>query len=1706
MKKGITRATSVLLVILMTLTMFAALPLGASAAEAKQSQTDVIKGATAKSIANCTITLSTTTYYYNGVARTPSVTVKDGSKTLTKGTDFTVAYRNNKNAGTATAVITGTGNYTNSVNKSFTINARSLSATTITISPTSYTYDGTAKKPTVTVKDGEKTLVKGADYNVAYKNNVNAGTATAAVTGIGNYTGTVNKSFTIKSTQTKSITSCTVTLSNTTYYYNGTNRKPTVTVKDGTKTLTKDTHFTVAYKNYKNAGTATVTVTGKGSYSGTVSKTYEIKPRSLSATTITLAGTVYNYNNTPKKPAVTVKDGDVTLKKDTDFTVTYKNYINAGTATAVVTGKGNYTGSVNKTYTIKARPLYNTTVSLSTYTYFYNGTARKPGVTVTDGDATLKKDTDFTVSYKNNTNAGIATATITGKRNYTGSVSRTFTIKPRSLSATTITISPTSYTYDGTAKKPTVTVKDGTKTLTKDTHFTVSYKNNTAVGTATAIVTGKGNYTGTINKNFTIKSAQTKSITSCTVTLSNTTYYYNGTLRKPTVTVKDGTKTLTKDTHFTVSYKNNKNAGTATVTVTGKGSYSGSVNKTFEIKPRSLSVTTVTLSGSSYTYDGTAKKPTVTVTDENTTLRKDTDYTLTYKNYVKAGTATAVLTGKGNYTGSVSKTYTIKPKSITSGFTITLSTTTYFYNSTARTPNVTVKKDDLTLTKNTDYTVTYKNNTNAGTATAVVTGKGNYTGTVNRNFTIKARSLSATTVTVSPTSYTYDGTAKKPTVTVKDGDKTLVKGTHYNVTYKNNVNVGTATAAVTGIGNYTGTVNKSFTIKSAPTRSISDCTVTVPNSSYYYTGVAITPTVTVKDGSTTLTLNTHYTVAYKNNTNVGTATATVTGKGTYSGTKSVTFKIAYETISTGSTKTVSISTAGRQKYYSFKPSANMKIKFYSTGSSDTYGYLYDANLNQLASNDNSGENNNFLITYSLTGGTTYIFGAKFKSTSSTGSFSVKLEKVEDTPQETVIKSQSISITEAGGHIDGFTYQAPRDMFVRFRSQGAGSEAYGCIRDSEDTAVDLIYSIGTKFDKQFSFTFTLKAGVTYLFLGGFVDTDATGSYTLVLSEITKQELSKCDIRLETNSYTYDGSQKKPTVIVMDEKKKLTLNTDYTVSYSNNVNVGVATVTVTGTGKYTGSVKKRFTILNSVKSFTWGRDNWNFTNSPSSFSSKSSFTYRELSNSTYLNALKTNLANDHIAYQFIFEGLGSNPCDLDREWGGSCYGMSMTQYLAMQGLISPKDYSSTATSINQLSTPVNDLKVNSLINYYMWLQRTEPARINERRVTNSTNEENIKEILSLLKTNKYVNIGINLGHEIAAYGVEYGNYDYYGEQFDARILISDPNFCSNYYEGYGDYMGFVYDYNIYFNTTTYKWIIPYYYFFFTGSDGNPLHYWSENGAKFNGITADLCVANDYGFYSYQLASNDAACLSARMNTYEASDDKTISKVARTTNGTYGTLNGTWDDIKESDFVLKTGGNEEPTQGYDLFDYNSSYRITQNEAEKLSASLEYTDCLLYAGSSAGTSAIFDKSGYVEINGAKSDYELTMVSNYDYATDWFSIDVKGTGAEKASLTMSKEGYIVTSDNLHNVKVRALNKDVTVNAAFSTDSGSVLIYEIDENTIGLRIDADGNGTYETELPVSGSTAQISGSSAQSTVVTTIDAAINENEEKINRAAKGKAK
>ncbi|UPS43678.1 InlB B-repeat-containing protein [Prevotella sp. E15-22] len=139
----------------------------------------------------------------------------------------------------------------------------------------------------------------------------------------------------------------------------------------------------------------------------------------------------------------------------------------------------------------------------------------------------------------------------------------------------------------------------------------------------------------------------------------------------------------------------------------------------------------------------------------------------------------------------------------------------------------------------------------------------------------------------------YTGSAIEPDVTVKDGETTLTLGTDYEVAYSNNVNAGTATVTITGKGNYSGETAATFTI--IPKAVTNDGITIAAIADRTYTGSAIEPEVTVTDGGTTLTLGTDYTIGYSANVNVGTATATITGKGNYSGSREVLFTIAKAT-------------------------------------------------------------------------------------------------------------------------------------------------------------------------------------------------------------------------------------------------------------------------------------------------------------------------------------------------------------------------------------------------------------------------------------------------------------------------------------------------------------------------------------------------------------------------------------------------------------------------------------------------------------------------------------------------------------------------------------------------------------------------------------------------------------------------------------------
>lgn len=223
---------------------------------------------------------------YTGNELTQTVTVTVGGKELTKGTDYTVTGLTGTEPGSYPVTVTGTGNYTGEVTKSFTISKAQISSAAITYDAGPYGYTGKEWKPEVTVSFNSATLTAGNDYTVSYENNINAGTAKIIITGIGDhFTGLTEKTFTINSAE---ISGCTFApIADVTY--NTKAHTPEVTVAISGRTLEADKDYTVSYAPNVNAGTATVTVTGKGNFTGSANTTFTIAKADLNLSVYTIS-------------------------------------------------------------------------------------------------------------------------------------------------------------------------------------------------------------------------------------------------------------------------------------------------------------------------------------------------------------------------------------------------------------------------------------------------------------------------------------------------------------------------------------------------------------------------------------------------------------------------------------------------------------------------------------------------------------------------------------------------------------------------------------------------------------------------------------------------------------------------------------------------------------------------------------------------------------------------------------------------------------------------------------------------------------------------------------------------------------------------------------------------------------------------------------------------------------------------------------------------------------------------------------------------------------------------------------------------------------------------------------------------------------------------------------------------------------------------
>ncbi len=768
--------------------------------------------------------------------------------------------------------------------------------------------------------------------------------------------------------------------------------------------------------------------------------------------------------------------------------------------------------------------------------------------------------------------------------------------------------------------------------------------------------------------------------------------------------------------------------------------------------------------------------------------------------------------------------------------------------------------------------------------------------------------------------FTYDGTEKRPVLTVKHGAHTLVPGTDYIWAYENNINPGTASVHIIPLGEYTGFSVVNYTIAAPGVTSvpIDQCDITLSETSVVYNGIKHEPEVTVKNGNTLLIPSVDYTVAYSDNVNVGQGMVFIFGQGSYTGVAVRTFDIT-----SAESKKVSISSC----------SVTMDTTFSYTGSAITPAVTVSYNGKQL------------------TKGTDY----------------------------TVTYSNNIQ---------------------------------------PGTATATITGIGNYTDSR-KINFTIKE-----------------------AEQKKVSISDCSITLDKSVFTYDGTAKKPVVTVKHGNTTLSQGTDYTVSYSNNTNIGNATVTITGKGNYSGSVSKGFSIQAPQNTgFTWGVDNWNFNNSAPTYFPKTS--YRQHINNTYLNELKKNLTNSE--YYVVFEARNNL---LDSQFGGSCYGMSSTALLAKEGLLPFANYQSGATKLTDLGAPVNNKEVSSLVTYYQMLQVKDIIQQQYRTLPSQSNEVIINRIMDTLDENTTCIVGFKKngwgGHAILAYGYEFGSWTFNGITYDGCIKICDPNRSTGYDK----------EANIYFNTKTYSWAIPLYSY-------APIS--SAAGAVFNYVGADIDEINEGGYLSGS-STNKAMDYVARIDALSISENRAVSKVVGA-NGIYMNQAAGPGEIVE-DYSYIVGGESVGTAGYNLFDADAAYKVVQDTPVELALSMDYEDCYLSATSMAGTSVLFDREGFVEVKGESANFNISMTFDNNYPTSWFTINVDGTGANTASLQQVEDGYILTSDNLNDIDLKANNKTMAATASFSTNYDSVFIYEINENTIGVKVDTDDNGTYETELEV----------------------------------------
>ena len=1010
--------------------------------------------------------------------------------------------------------------------------------------------------------------------------------------------------------------------------YDGNEHKNKPTVKDGEKVLVENTDYTLSYsEDVINAGTVTVTITGKGNYSQVTTVDYQITPRTVKLTSGSDSKT---YDGTP------LVKHDVTVSEDGFVKDDGATYNVTGSQTETGSSKNTFTYTLNektleKNYVIEIKegtleviPVTDeVTVTITEHSaeHVYDGTEK----TVTGYDVKsisnkhYTKD-DFTFSGKaevKGTNVGeypmnVQASDFTNNSHNFKNV--TFIIEDGSLKITPKSIVPSETNsmevtgpadtkYNGDEQKLKPVVKDQGKVLTENVDYKLSYTGDTTnVGTVKITIKGKGNYNGSTEVSYKI-TERSVTLTSATdskvydkdpLTNHNVTVGGDGFVKEEGATYNvTGSQTSVgeSDNEFTYTLKSNTKAKNYNITT-----HNGKLKVTAE-----ASEVTVVITGrnGTFPYDGTEKSVKgydVSITQGSTYT--EADFTFSGNDEVKGTEANTYPMGlkvsdfTNNNTNYSSVTFVvndgslvINPKSIIpdgpdtpdekkTGIEVTDPEGSIYDGLPHVNPlKVTDTKTGKELEENKDYTLTYVGDVvNVGTVKVKVKGIGNYTGEFTKKYQITPREY---TVTTDSAEKPYDGTALTAGGRVNnlvDGETVtlMITGSQTEVGSSNN------TYSLTWDGsakekNYTHGTDSigllTVTPKSIIPSDTNGIVVTKPADSKY-DGKIHENKPTVRDNKTDKTLveGTDYTLSYKDDTtNVGTVTVTITGKGNYSQETTVDYQIT--------PRKVKLTSGSDSKTYDGTPLVKHDVTVSEDGFADGEGATYS--YTGIQTDAGSSENT---FTYALKEG---MLASNYEITTANGTLTVEAVKTE----------VKVEIT---GHTDTVTYDGQVHSVSGYDVTKISNKLYSDTAISfTGTAVVSRIVAGTSYmglkAAQFSNTSANFTNVTFVVHDGWLKIDPksivpdgpdTPDEKKTGIEVTKPADSK-----------YDGNVHENRPVVKDTKTGATLveGTDYTLSYKGDTtNAGTVTVTITGAGNYTGSHNVEYQITKRNVTLTSATD--------------------------------------------------------------------------------------------------------------------------------------------------------------------------------------------------------------------------------------------------------------------------------------------------------------------------------------------------------------------------------------------------------------------------------------------------------------------------------------------------------------------------------------